>query len=101
MAVDEKYICEAQQRIFAVVEVLVGHEVDGISCKDIAGAAMIKQATAYRDLMNLQAAGWAEQLEDGGWRLSVNAARYLRRINDGINKALSRVNEARRNYQDE
>lgn len=101
MAVDSKYICDSQQRIFAVLEVLIGHEVDGMATKDVAAAAKISQSTVYRDLMNLMAAGWAEQLEDGKWRLSVNASRYIRRINDGIMSALARVNKARKEYQDE
>lgn len=96
----ERYECDAQQRLLKVIGALVGHEVDGVSAKDIAARTGTSSATAFRDLSNLQLGGWAEQLEDGGWRLSVNAAKMLRRINDGINSALSRVNSARRSYQD-
>lgn len=96
----EKYECDAQQRLLKVIDALVGHEVDGVSAKDIAARTGTSSATAFRDLSNLQLGGWAEQLEDGGWRLSVNAAKMLRRINDGINSALARVNSARRMYQD-
>lgn len=96
----EKYACDSQQRILKTIDVLVGHEVDGIGAKDVAALTGTNNATAFRDLQNLQIAGWAEQLEDGGWRISVNAAKMLRRINDGINSALSRVNSARRSYQD-
>lgn len=96
----ERYECDAQQRLLKVIDALVGHEVDGVSAKDIAARTGTSSATAFRDLSNLQLGGWAEQLEDGGWRLSVNAAKMLRRINDGINSALARVNTARRMYQD-
>ncbi len=96
----ERYECDAQQRLLKVIDALVGHEVDGVSAKDIAARTGTSSATAFRDLSNLQLGGWAEQLEDGGWRLSVNAAKMLRRINDGINSALARVNSARRMYQD-
>lgn len=96
----ERYECDAQQRLLKVIDALVGHEVDGVSAKDIAARTGTSSATAFRDLSNLQLGGWAEQLEDGGWRLSVNAAKMLRRINDGINGALARVNSARRMYQD-
>lgn len=96
----EKYVCDSQQRILKTIDALVGHEVDGISAKDVAAQTGANGATAFRDLQNLQLAGWAEQLEDGGWRISVNAAKMLRRVNDGINRALSRVNSARRDYQD-
>lgn len=97
---ETKYECEAQQRLLKVVDALVGHEVDGVSAKDVAARTGTSSATAFRDLSNLQLGGWAEQLEDGCWRLSVNAAKMLRRINDGINSALARVNTARRMYQD-
>lgn len=96
----ERYECDAQQHLLKVIDALVGHEVDGVSAKDIAARTGTSSATAFRDLSNLQLGGWAEQLEDGGWRLSVNAAKMLRRINDGINSALARVNSARRMYQD-
>lgn len=96
----ERYECDAQQRLLKVIDALVGHEVDGVSAKDIAARTGTSSATAFRDLSNLQLGGWAEQLEDGGWRLSVNAAKMLRRINDGINSALARVNTARKMYQD-
>ena len=96
----DRYECDAQQRLLKVIDALVGHEVDGVSAKDIAARTGTSSATAFRDLSNLQLGGWAEQLEDGGWRLSVNAAKMLRRINDGINSALARVNSARRMYQD-
>lgn len=97
----EKYSCEAQQRLLRVVEILVGNEVNGLAVKDIGERSGSTAATVYRDLMNLREAGWSEQLEDGRWRISVNAAKMLRRINDGINSALARVNAARRMYQDE
>ena len=67
----EKYECDAQQRLLKVIDALVGHEVDGVSAKDIAARTGTSSATAFRDLSNLQLGGWAEQLEDGGWRLSV------------------------------
>lgn len=95
-----KYVCESQQRILGLIDKLVGYEVFGVTTKDLAKRIEVSQATIYRDLMNLQTAGWAEQLDDGKWRLSVNAARKLRRINDGIVAAFAKVNEARRNYQE-
>lgn len=97
---DKRYSCEAQQRILALIDRLTGYEVFGISTKDLAQRMDASQATIYRDMVNLQLSGWAEQLDDGRWRLCVNAARKLRRINDGINAALAKVNEARRDYQE-
>lgn len=96
----DKYQCDAQVRVLALVDKLVGHEVMGLSTKEVTEKAGYSAATVFRDLQNLQIAGWAEQMDDGRWRLSVNAARMLRKINDGLNTALSKVNEARRAYQE-
>lgn len=97
---EEKYICDSQQRLLKLVGTLVGSEINGQTAKELAGRMETSQATVFRDLQNLAAAGWAEQFEDGRWRLSVNAAKMLRRINDGINSALAKVNEARQKYQE-
>lgn len=94
------YSNDAQQRLLRLIDRLIGHEVSGINAIDLASMIDASQPTVYRDLKNLEEAGWAEQLPDGRWRICVNAARLLRRINDGIAAALTKVNEARRTYQE-
>lgn len=95
-----KYKCDAQQRLLKMVDEMVGYEVFGLSVKDLSDKVQSSNATVFRDLQNLQLAGWAEQFGDGKWRLSVNAAKMLRSINDGLNSAAAKVNEARRAYQE-
>ena len=94
------YTNDAQQRMLRLIDRLIGHEVWGINAVDLAVKIDASQSTVFRDLKNLEEAGWAEQMPDGRWRLSVNAAKLLRRINDGIAAALTKVNEARRSYQE-
>lgn len=91
------YTNEAQQRLLQVIEHLSGNELDGIGASDVA-RSMDKSSTAiFRDLKNLETAGWAEQV-DGGWRLTPYAAKILRRISDMINSTMRKVNELHKNY---
>lgn len=96
---EDKYECSAQQRILKVVESLVGNEVFGLTALELSRKMGISNISLFRDLQNLQLAGWAEQFEDGKWRLSVNAAKMLRQINDGMMGAINKVNDARTSYQ--
>lgn len=91
------YVNEAQQRLLQVVELLAGNEIDGISAADVA-RSMDKSSTAiFRDLKNLEAAGWAEQAENG-WRLTPYAAKILRKISDRINRLMRCVNRLHEDY---
>ncbi len=96
---ESRYSCDSQQRVLILVDVMVGHEVNGMTTKELADRMNVNTTTIYRDLVNLQIAGWVEQLQDGKWRISIDAAKMLRKINDGIQTALSKVNAARAAYQ--
>lgn len=92
------YVNEAQQRMLQVIEHLAGNELDGISAAEIA-RKMEKSSTAiFRDLKNLEAAGWAQKLDGAGWSLTPYAAKIMRKIADTINRTMSRVNQLHKEF---
>lgn len=92
------YDCASQQRLLKLIETMAGSEIDGQTAADLARKMEVSTTATFRDLQNLQTALWAEQLEDGRWRLTPNAARLLRRITDNINTAMRRINKVHQDY---
>lgn len=65
------YTNAAQQRLLQLIDLLAGHELQGLAPGEIAKALHASAAVITRDLDNLRSAGWAEQTPQGGrWRLS-------------------------------
>ena len=61
----------SQQRLVQVVTALAGHELEGISAPELATQVDMPVSKLWRDLQNLRAAGWAEQLQPSmRWRLT-------------------------------
>lgn len=65
------YTNSAQQRLLQLIDLLAGHELQGLAPAEIAKALAAGASTVTRDLDNLRTAGWAEQTPQGGrWRLA-------------------------------
>lgn len=65
------YTNAAQQRLLRLLNLLAGHELQGLAPAEIAKALDCDASAVTRDIANLQIAGWAEQTPQGGrWRLS-------------------------------
>ena len=65
------YTNAAQQRLLQLLDLLAGHELQGLAPAEIAKALNVSASAVTRDLDNLRSAGWAEQTPQGGrWRLS-------------------------------
>ena len=62
---------QAVQRALTLVEILVCHAVSGITHRELlAMAGYASKALLSHDLNTLAAAGWAEKLHDGKWRIT-------------------------------
>lgn len=104
------YHCESQQRGYAVMLVLPGHEFDGVSLTEIA-AALAQRAgkptasfknNVFRDLQNLKAAGLAEQLPDSDlWRLGPKLPQIAQAYTRNIDRIRSRFDELQQRYSRE
>lgn len=65
------YTNAGQQRLLSLINLLAGHELEGLALGDIARAQGCHASAVVRDLDNLRTAGWAEQTPVGDrWRLS-------------------------------
>lgn len=65
------YTNVAQQRLLQLLDLLAGHELQGLLPGEIALALSCSPSHVTRDLDNLRTAGWAELTPKGDrWRLS-------------------------------
>jgi|GEM_PF-2135290 len=90
----------AQARLLAIVETLAGHEISGLSLKEVVQslALPIAQSTVWRDLETLKESGWAQQTADGRWTLSSRPYQLLHHFYDGLKTVRERIAEVSTNY---
>lgn len=95
----EKYISDSQQRLLRVVMALAGHEVNGVAPGQLAKAAECSPSQITRDLANLQAAGWAEQVPElRTWRLGPAPVRLAMAHMTGMDRVQRRMGEVRSRF---
>lgn len=76
MTTTTDYTSAPQQRLLQLVDLLAGHELQGVTLSAIAKALNCNPSVVVRDTFNLQAAGWAERTPDGErWRLAPHVVR--------------------------
>lgn len=87
-----------QLRLLNVIEALSGHEVFGLRLTDLAKAVQSGPSTVLRDLWSLEAGGWAQQTEDGKWRLAAKPIQVLTNFQWGLQNAAQKVGDVQHNY---
>lgn len=71
------YTNAAQQRLLQLIDLLAGHELQGLLPGEIAKALAVGASTVTRDLDNLRSAGWAELTPKGDrWRLTPHVIQH-------------------------
>ena len=95
---NQKYISNAQQRALNTLKALFGHESTGIPSKDLAALLDVTAAQVYKDLMNLEAAGLAEQMPDKNWRIAPALGREAFKIMNNLDTARRRLDETANRY---
>lgn len=95
------YQNRAQIRVLQAQIVLSGHEAEGISPSAFARALGISQSLATRDLWNLSEAGFAEQLENGNWRLGPKAVQIAIAFQRGLTRLQELHSELTNRYTKE
>jgi len=79
------YINKAQQRLLQIIDLLAGHEVQGLLPSEIAKAIGSGAPLVTRDMANLQQAGWAERTpKSDRWRLSPHVIQLSLRYAAGL-----------------
>lgn len=94
----QQYVSSSQQRVLNTLKALFGHESAGIASKDVASQLETTNSQAYKDLMNLQAAGLAEQLPDKNWRIAPAMGREAIKVMNNIDAARRRLDETANRY---
>lgn len=93
----------AQTRLLTVIEVLSGNEVFGLRLKDVYDAVektedKASNTTVLHDLEALEARGWAQQMEDGKWRLAAKPIQVLHNFQYGLQSAGIKLSDVQQRY---
>lgn len=90
------YTNAAQQRVLQLIDLLAGHELQGLAPAEIARALGCTAPVVTRDLDNLRTAGVAEKDEDTGlWRLTARLPQQAVKVYTAIGRAETRLAEAK------
>jgi DNA-binding IclR family transcriptional regulator len=93
------YDSPAQQRILRALLVLAGNEFMGVAPGELASSLGVPPSTATRDLHNLRAAGFAEQIQETGrWRLGPKPVQIALAFTNHLQRAESRLREISNRY---
>jgi DNA-binding IclR family transcriptional regulator len=96
---DDKYISDQQQRLLKVIRLLAGNEIEGLAPGDIAKLAECHPSQVTRDLANLKAFGWAEQIPTTNrWRLGPEIVQIATRHALALQRARQRLDETTNRY---
>lgn len=87
-----------QLRGYETLKALFGHEVEGVSCQELADRFEQNKAAVLRDLQTLQEAGFAEQLPNKNWRVSPTIGREAVKIFNNLQAERARLDEASNRY---
>lgn len=98
-----KKVNAAQTRLMLVIEILSGHEVFRLRLVDVHQALVtagvqVTMSTVLHDLEALEHGRWAEQTDDGKWRLSAKPFQLLNNLQWGLQSAGSQVSEVQQRY---
>lgn len=89
----------AQQRLLRLVTLLAGHEVTGMAPAEIARGMGCSAPMVTRDVANLAAGGWAEQVpETGRWRLAPQVVQIALRHLAAVGRAEQRLDDVKNRY---
>ena len=92
----------SQRRILEAIRVLAGHELHGLAPKDLVAALEVSPASINRDLHNLTAAGFVEQIaETGRYRLGPVLVRIAIAHMTAMERAQTRLTETKNRYSSE
>lgn len=90
---DQTRISGSGLKVLLVQKALKGHSLTGLSNGDLAKALNESPATVNRCLNTLMAAGFAMQLDNGRYALSVAALQIAQAHATEISRATNRINE--------
>ena len=96
----KQYISAQVQRVLTTVELMAGHEVEGVEPKQLAVELNTSAADVTRILANLSEAGWAERLpsNDKRWRLHKKPVQLSNTVDHNMKTVLRNLQLESNNY---
>ncbi|WP_278404878.1 hypothetical protein [Pseudoalteromonas ruthenica] len=96
----DKYVSAQIQRLLKLVELMAGHELEGVEPGKIAEALDTSGADITRLMANLEAAGWAERLPSNTkrWRLHKKPVQLSNTVDHNMKTALRELQTQYNNY---
>lgn len=100
MSNDSQYLSNQIQRTLAVIHVMAGREVHGISPSELARVIDTSQANITRILANLKHANYAEHLPSNNsrWRLAPRLVQIANTVEANIKQSVQQLDIDQRNY---
>lgn len=93
------YTNASQQRLLRLIDLLSGHEVNGLELIGIAKALGQSPSAVTRDLDNLRTAGWAERHPNGRtWRLTPHVIQISQRYLTALHAAAQAFKDLEQRY---
>ena len=99
MSSPNKYSSDSQQRVLQVLDLLFGHEINGLAPGEISKSINTSASSITRDLANLVEAGMAEEImQTGRYRIAPRlASRVIATLNTFSN-AQKQLDDLRNRY---
>ena len=92
------YRNEAQQRLCRLIVLLAGNEFSGVAPSVLARELATSASNMTRDLNNLHAAGFAEEVAPGRWRLGPRLVQVAVAFAAEVNRARTQLEEISQRY---
>jgi DNA-binding IclR family transcriptional regulator len=94
-----QYTNDGQQRILRLLQVLAGHEVTGLTPKQVAEQQGCAPALVTRDLANLKQGGFAEQVpETNYWRLGPELVQISIKHGVALGRAQAKLDDIKNRF---
>ena len=88
------------ERCLRIVELLAGHEFEGVTNGQLAEALAVAPSYITRDLALLRERGWAEEIPEvqGRWRLAPRPIRLLVAYADSMSRREQQIADLKNRY---
>ncbi len=98
--INQDYISDNVQRTLSVVNLLCGHEIEGLSTSDIAKGCEATPASICRAIANLRVIGWIEPLptNERHYRLSPALVQMANTVALSFSKAQQMLSQDQHNF---
>ncbi len=96
----KQYLSAQVQRVLKTIELMAGHEIEGVEPGKLAEALQTSGADVTRILTNLEHAGFAERLPTNPkrWRLGKVLVQLSNTVEDNFRTALRQLQSDANNY---